>query len=124
MWTGFDAFAAFDASALPENQFRLPILAFGIVAPPTSQRASLEVDCCANSRAIVDGVFFDVEYDALYHGIPLTTNADTRIAVYLSDSEQPQLELALLMDIEAQRCVVVIEFSSNQNLKSCKGNVT
>jgi hypothetical protein len=72
----------------------------------------------------VNGIFFDVEYSALYHGIPLTTNADTRIAVYLSDSEQPQLELALLMDIEAQRCVVVIEFSSNQNLKSCKGNVT
>jgi len=36
----------------------------------------------------VDGVFFDVEYDALFHEIPLTDNADTRTMVYLFDSEQ------------------------------------
>ena len=46
------------------EHLRLERLAFGVVAPPAAQRATLQEDRGANAGAVVDGVSADVEDDA------------------------------------------------------------
>lgn len=64
-------FAELDARAAPyaafwhEGEFRLPLLAFGVVAPLASQRATFEENGGADAGAILDGIPLDVEDDSL-----------------------------------------------------------
>jgi hypothetical protein len=53
--------AAADAALRPKDQLRLLGLAFGVVAPPAVQWASLEEDRGANPWAIVDGELLDIK---------------------------------------------------------------
>jgi hypothetical protein len=61
------AFAAFDASARPKDQLEASFLPFWIMAPPTTQRASLEKYSSPNARTILDSVFFNIKNNPILH---------------------------------------------------------
>ena len=59
--------AATDTSAGGKEFFLESPLTFGIVAPPAGQRASLEKNSGTDSGTIMNGKFFDVKDDSVFH---------------------------------------------------------
>jgi len=53
--------------------------AFRILAPLTLQRTAFEKYCRADTRAVMDGVLLNVEYESLYLLFPIKINLDLRL---------------------------------------------
>jgi hypothetical protein len=68
MRAGFNARAAMNAAIIAQQHFHARRLTFGIVTPPTAQRAAFEEDRGAEAGTVVDGIVLDVKNQAASHG--------------------------------------------------------
>jgi hypothetical protein len=59
--TDLDTAVAVDAELFMEGDFRAKIDGLGVVAPYTSEEATLQEDRCSNARAVLDREMLDVE---------------------------------------------------------------
>jgi hypothetical protein len=66
-WTNLDTFAATDAALRAINSLGRNRYPFWIVTPAARQRATFKEYRGANARAVMNGIFFYIKYDAFGH---------------------------------------------------------